>query len=234
MKKALSVLMSLIIEVLVSACVSAESIRLTNTGITAEDIPENGTIIAALYDSDGALTGLKTYKGTETAKYADDMASILPASEMIKVFVWDMENIKPLGKVYGGKLDALPSGEPEAERSLQMKIGDIAVNVEWEDNASVAALMELCKNEPLVIKMSKHGGFEQFGSIGTSLPRNDVNITTSPGDVILYSGDQLVVFYGSNQWAYTRLGHITDKTKAELSDLLGGENVTITISMESK
>ena len=231
MKKAVSVLMSLVIAATVSACAFAESIRVTDTGITAEDIPENGTIIAVLYDSDGALTGLKTYKGTETAKYAEDMANVLPDSEMIKVFVWDMENIKPLGKVYGDKLDALPSGEPEAEKSLHMKIGDTAVEVEWEDNESVTALKEMCKTEPLVIQMSKYGGFEQVGGIGKSLPRNDVSITTSPGDVILYSGSQLVVFYGSNQWAYTRLGHIIDKTQSELSELLGGDNVTITISM---
>ena len=159
------------------------------------------------------------------------MANALPDSEMIKVFVWDMEEIKPLGKVYGDKLDALPSGEPEAEKSLKMKIDDTAVEVEWEDNESVAALRELCKTEPITIQMSKYGGFEQVGGIGKSLPRNDVNITTSPGDVILYSGSQLVVFYGSNQWAYTRLGHIIGKTQSELSELLGVGNVTITISM---
>ena len=234
MKRVVSALMSFVIVATVSACAFAESIRVTDTGITAEDIPENGTIIAVLYDSDGALTGLKTYKGTETAKYAEDMAGVLPDSEMIKVFVWDMENIKPLGKVYGDKLDALPSGEPEAEKNLQMKIGDTAVEVEWEDNESVTALREMCKTEPITIQMSKYGDFEQVGGIGKSLPTNDVNITTSPGDVILYSGNQLVVFYGSNKWAYTRLGHITDKTQSELSELLGGENVTITISMEGK
>ena len=232
MKKILSVLMSLAVTASVSACVFAEGVRVTDTAITAEDIPENGTIIAVLYNSDGALTGLKTYKGTETAKYAEDMAGILPDSEMIKVFVWDMEKIKPLGRVYADRLDALPSDEPEAEKSLRMKIGDTPVEVAWEDNASVAALKELCKTEPLTIQMSKYGGFEQVGGIGTSLPSSDVNITTSPGDVILYSGNQLVVFYGSNQWAYTRLGHITGKTQAELSELLGGGNVTVTLSME--
>ena len=85
MKKILAVLMSLAVTASVSACVFAEGVRVTDTAITAENVPENGTIIAVLYDSEGALTGLKTYKGTETAKYAEDMASILPVSEMIKV-----------------------------------------------------------------------------------------------------------------------------------------------------
>ena len=87
-------------------------------------------------------------------------------------------------------------------------------------------------DKPLTIQMSMYGGFEQVGSIGTSLPRNDAQTTTQAGDIVLYSGDQIVVFYGSNSWAYTRLGHITDKTAAQMKDLLGNENVTIVISME--
>ena len=75
-----------------------------------------------------------------------------------------------------------------------------------------------------------HGGFEQVGSLGTSLPRDDKQITTNAGDIVLYSGNQIVVFYGSNSWAYTRLGRITDKTTSEMADLLGNGNVRITIS----
>ena len=78
--------------------------------------------------------------------------------------------------------------------------------------------------------MSMYGGFEQVGSLGMTLPRNDTRITTDPGDVILYSGNQMVVFYGSNTWAYTRLGHITDKTNEELTQMLSNGNVTITIT----
>ncbi|HCA54343.1 MAG TPA: hypothetical protein DEO95_02490, partial [Ruminococcaceae bacterium] len=67
--------------------------------------------------------------------------------------------------------------------------------------------------------------------IGTSLPREDVQTTTKAGDIVLYSGNRIVVFYGSNSWAYTRLGHITDKTADELTELLGNGNVTLTLSM---
>ena len=84
--------------------------------------------------------------------------------------------------------------------------------------------------QPLTIQMSMYGGFEQVGSIGTALPQNDVQTTTTAGDIVLYSGDQMVVFYGSNTWAYTRLGHITDKTQAELAELLSNGNVTVTLS----
>ena len=110
---------------------------------------------------------------------------------------------------------------------LQMMIDDTVVQVEWENNDSVQALRELCVNQPLTIQMSMYGGFEQVGAIGKKLPRNDKQTTTNAGDIVLYSGNQMVVFYGSNSWAYTRLGRITDKTAGELSELLGNADVTI-------
>ena len=105
------------------------------------------------------------------------------------------------------------------------------MRVEWENNESVSALKELASESPITIQTSLYGGFEQVGSIGHSLPRNDERITAQAGDIVLYSGNQLVVFYGSNTWAYTRLGHITDKTPSELTALLGNDNATITISV---
>lgn len=117
-----------------------------------------------------------------------------------------------------------------AEGELNLIIGKTEVSVDWENNNSVNALKKLVESEPLVIDMSMYGGFEQVGSLGTSLPRDDKQITTTAGDIVLYSGNQIVVFYGSNSWAYTRLGRITDKTASELTDLLGNGNVTLTIS----
>ena len=81
------------------------------------------------------------------------------------------------------------------------------------------------------INMSMYGGFEQVGSIGTSLPRNDSQMTTSPGDIVLYSGNQIVIFYGSNSWAYTRLGKITGLDEKELEDTFGNGDVTISLSV---
>ncbi len=131
------------------------------------------------------------------------------------------------------------SSESEEENSLEteemnilMKIGDEAVAVEWEDNESVSALTELLREQPLSIQMSMYGDFEQVGSLGTSLPREDEQTTTQAGDIVLYSGSQLVVFYGSNSWAYTRLGRITDKSTEELAELLGSGDVTITLELK--
>ena len=114
-------------------------------------------------------------------------------------------------------------------RDMKMKIGNKEVDVIWEDNESVKALRELVGSETISINMSMYGGFEQVGEIGTSLPRNDAQTTTSCGDIVLYSGDKLVVFYGSNSWSYTRLGKITGLDRAQLTELLSEGDVTITI-----
>ena len=119
----------------------------------------------------------------------------------------------------------------EGDNDMQMMIGETPVTVAWEDNASVEALKTLAV-EGLTIEMSMYGGFEQVGSIGQSLPRDDRQTTTTSGDIVLYSGNQLVVFYGSNSWAYTRLGHIIDQTPDQMKALLGNGDVTITLSMK--
>ncbi len=122
--------------------------------------------------------------------------------------------------------------EEKEETMLTLKIGDTPVAVDWEDNASVSALVELCRAEPRTVSLEMYGGFEQVGALGTALPRQDTQTTTQAGDIVLYSGDQIVVFYGSNSWAYTRLGHITDKDAEALRDLLGNGNVTLTLALE--
>ena len=115
---------------------------------------------------------------------------------------------------------------------LTVKIGDTAVEVEWQDNEAVNALKELVKTSPLEIKMSMYGGFEQVGNLGKTLPNSDEKITTEAGDIVLYSGNQISVFYGSNTWDYTRLGKIKDKSETELKDLLGKGDTTLTISAD--
>ena len=121
--------------------------------------------------------------------------------------------------------------EDETETmKLTLKIDDTEVDVIWADNDSVRALKNLAK-DGLTINMSKYGGFEQVGSIGSTLPSSDTRITTSPGDIVLYSSNQIVIFYDSNTWSYTKLGHI-NLSKSELTDLLGDEDVVVTIDLK--
>ncbi len=114
---------------------------------------------------------------------------------------------------------------------LKLFINDDEIPVTWEENESVEALKKLAGNSPIIIDMSMYGGFEQVGSIGQSIPRNDKQMTTSAGDLVLYSGNQLVAFYGSNSWTYTKLGHMDGMTEKELEKILSSGDVTITISI---
>ena len=123
------------------------------------------------------------------------------------------------------------TSEGQEAEAMKLWIGETAVSVAWEDNDAVRALRELVAEQPLTIEMSMYGGFEQVGSIGTDMPRNDEQTTTQAGDIVLYAGDQMVVCYGSNSWAYTRLGRVTDKTAGEMAELLSHGDVTITVAM---
>ncbi|MBO7425421.1 MAG: hypothetical protein J6U23_07050 [Clostridiales bacterium] len=114
---------------------------------------------------------------------------------------------------------------------MKLFINDSEVSVTWEDNESVKALKDLAGSEGIEINMSMYGGFEQVGPIGQSLPINDEQITTQAGDIVLYSGDQIVVFYGSNSWSYTSLGKIDDKTAEELEVMLSNGDVVLKIKM---
>lgn len=114
----------------------------------------------------------------------------------------------------------------EQVQILNLKINGNSVPVEWESNASVEALKNLA---PVTVKMSRYGGFEQVGSLGAKIVRNDTHTTTQPGDIVLYSGNQIVIFYGSNSWAYTRLGKIK-LSERELRAILQNQDVNITLS----
>ena len=119
----------------------------------------------------------------------------------------------------------------ESEEMMRFYINDTELEVTWEDNDSVRALKGIASEGPITIGMSMYGGFEQVGPIGQDLPRNDRQTTTGAGDIVLYSGNQIVVFYGSNSWSYTRLGHIEGKTPEELTDMLGTADVTLTMDI---
>ena len=94
------------------------------------------------------------------------------------------------------------------------------------DNSSATAFYELLGKGPITIKMHDYGSFEKVGSLGTSLPRNDTQITTSAGDIILYQGNQITIYYDTNSWNFTRLGKVDGVTQTELKQILGKGDVT--------
>lgn len=101
------------------------------------------------------------------------------------------------------------------------------------DNSSAAALRKLLQQGDLSLSLQDYGSFEKVGAIGSELPANDEQITTEAGDLILYQSNQLVMFYGSNSWSYTRLGKIQGVTQAEMREILGSGNVSITLTLNN-
>ena len=94
------------------------------------------------------------------------------------------------------------------------------------DNSSAVAFYELLKKGPLKVDMRDYGSFEKVGPLGTTLPRNDTQITTTAGDIILYQGNQITIYYDTNSWNFTRLGKVDGVTQAELKKILGKGDVT--------
>lgn len=120
------------------------------------------------------------------------------------------------------------STSTKKEENMKLSIDNQELDVAWEDNDSVKALKGIL---PLTINMHEYGGFEQTGSIGQSIVRNDSQIDVVPGDIVLYSGNAISVFYSTSSWSYTRLGHI-NLNKNELNALLNKESVTFVLKGE--
>lgn len=130
--------------------------------------------------------------------------------------------------------DALSEAQPamaEGETMLVLSIDGDKIPVRWENNESVVELQKEACNSPLVIHASPYGGFEQVGSLGKEYPSRDVSITTQCGDIVLYAGSNIVLFYGSNTWPYTRLGRI-DLPDEDVVALLDGEGLSFTLTAE--
>ena len=154
---------------------------------------------------------------------------------LVRSCVKSMSLLLCLFAVFVSKMASdIPTADAEEKvmgETLLLFIDGVQIEVDWEENESVAALRELVQSNPLTIQMSMYGGFEQVGPLGTSVPRQDVQTHTNYGDIVLYSGNQIVIFYGSNSWTYTRLGHIRNLDRAELKELLGQHDVTVTLAL---
>ena len=114
--------------------------------------------------------------------------------------------------------------------ALKIAVGQYELWAAFEDNSSAEEFQELLSQGPLTITMEDYGGFEKVGPLGTTLTRNDTQITTAPGDVILYQGNQITIYYGVNSWNFTRLAKIDDPSG--LQEKLGDGTVTVTFSLK--
>lgn len=131
---------------------------------------------------------------------------------------------EPAGQESAGQND---KEETAMDRKMTVEVGGSQFTATLEDNEAVVQMME---ENPVTIQMSDYAGFEKVGSLGASLPTSNSQTTTQAGDIVLYQGNQIVIFYGSNSWSYTRLGRIDDLTGWESA--LGNGDVTVTFSLE--
>lgn len=128
---------------------------------------------------------------------------------------------------------SVPTDQQEkAEMKWKVQIGKQAFTATPENNAATAALNERLREAPIVLHLRDYSGFEKVGPLGTTLPAEDSQTTTQAGDIVLYQSNQIVLFYGSNAWRYTRLGKIDDLTGWK--EALGNGDVTITFSIEEE
>lgn len=123
--------------------------------------------------------------------------------------------------------------EKEMPGQIKITISGTTLPIVIENNVATKALVEALEKGPVTYTASDYGGFEKVGALGFSLPTDNSQITTQAGDVILYNGDNIVLFYGSNSWSYTRLGRIKYSSLSELKSFLkaGGGEISVTLSL---
>ena len=120
----------------------------------------------------------------------------------------------------------------EESEAMLLEVNGYTFEVELENNTSAKALREYVSKEKRTLSLDDYGNFEKVGNLGITLPRNDETITTKEGDLILYSGNKLCLYYNQNTWDFTKLGHIKDTT--HLKEVLGKGSVQVTLLMEKK
>lgn len=125
-------------------------------------------------------------------------------------------------------------GEIMEKNKIKLTVNGKSFTATLEENSSAEALRQLLEKGDLSIRMNDYGDMEKVGSLGTSLPRNDRQTTTQPGDLILYLGNSFVIYYDTNSWNFTRLGRLDGvSTRQEVLELLGGKGeVTVSLSIK--
>ena len=114
---------------------------------------------------------------------------------------------------------------------MNIEVNGTTLQVKLYENSSAAAVKELLKKGPVMIKMKDYASMEKFGSFGVQLPTNDEHITTEAGDVILSEGNLLVIYYAPNTWNFTRLGKVQNLSEEELRKVLGKGSITATLTL---
>ena len=129
-------------------------------------------------------------------------------------------------------VEMLPQNNEQSEVKLMISVNGQELTASFADSTAAKELAEKLKAEPITVTLNEYGGFEKVGKLPWSLTRTDANTETEPCDIMLYQGNQMTIFYNSNSWSYTKLGHINNTTQEELKALFGEGDVTVTLSLK--
>ena len=123
-------------------------------------------------------------------------------------------------------------GQSSMDDKLYITIDGVTQSATLVDNAATRELMTRLRVAPITVTLNSSGGFEIWGALGFALPTSNEQVDAQPGDMVLYNGSNICLFYGSNSWSYTRLGHIDDLNTSELRTFLkaGESNIGVTLS----
>ena len=130
------------------------------------------------------------------------------------------------------KSSANSSAQTEATVKLKIHVNDTAFTATFEENSSAKAFAEFLAQGDLTLDMHDYGSFEKVADLPRSFPRNETQIDTDAGDIILYQGNSITIYYDKNSWNFTRLAHIDNVNKKRLQQILGKGNVKATFSVE--
>ena len=165
------------------------------------------------------LSGLAGCREKRSVSFENDISEeIIDNSTESQISAGELEETEIIDK----------SAIDDEKEYMKLYFNDIEIPVIWEDNQTVQELMKEAGNGDIIVRMSMHSDNEQFGPLGKKYTRDE--ITTHSGDIVLYSGDKIVVFYGSNSWAYTRLGKM-NIPESDVTEILSNGDITLKITI---
>ena len=235
MRKFYTVLYLAIILSCMAACGKNDTQAQTPSRRTEPSTTESSSQSDSLNGSESAGESSVDMDSAETADETMSESTIVDGSENVAESVEDTREAESAKETERNETDTAETDiqnhtEENKVANMNVQVGDVVFSATLEENEAVSALVEMMRESPVVIRMSDYSGFEKVGPLGTGLPVNNSQTTTQAGDIVLYNGNQIVIFYGSNSWSYTRLGHIDDLTGWE--EALGSGDVTVTFSLE--
>ena len=182
-----------------------------------------GLVIAATYNADGKMLDSKTTQVADlSVQHSEKVTLSAEDGGTYRVFLLEASTYSPLMKALQG--DTEITGEEKSK--LEVVVGDTVFTATLADTQAAKEFVQLL---PLTIAMNDYGDFEKVGSLGRSLTANDEQTTTTAGDIVLYNSSNIVIFYGSNSWSYTRIGKIDDLTG--WANALGSGSVSVTFRL---